>query len=271
MKFLLRTACLVALAASPAIAADMPLKAPPMVAPVYSWTGFYIGVNAGAALETFDPTTSTIFSRTGYFANSSVPAIGGAGVQTTESTAFIWGGQAGYNWQTGNAVYGFEVDFDSLHHSATTSTGAVYPCCAPTAFTITSTSNADWLLTLRPRVGMAVNSWLFYVTGGAAAAKINSTFVFSDTFATAAESASISGTKWGWVAGFGGETAFGGGWSFKGEFLYASIASGISGSSTNLTAFTPPIAFPTNVFTHRLGFQTAIARVGLNYRFGGMY
>lgn len=270
MKFLLRTACLVALAATPAIAADMPLKAPPMVAPVFSWTGFYIGVNAGAALETFDANTSTIFSPTGYFATTSPGAIAAAGLQTIDSTAFIWGGQAGYNWQTGNAVYGLEVDFDSLHHNASQASSGIYPCCAPTGFTVTTTANADWLVTIRPRVGMAVNNWLFYITGGAAAAKLNGSFVFTDTFATAAESASISGTKWGWVAGFGAETGFGGGWSLKGEFLYASFT-GISGSSTNLTAFAPPIAFPTNVFSHSADFKTAIARVGLNYRFGGMY
>ena len=117
---------------------------------------------------------------------------------------------------------------------------------------------------------MALNNWLFYVTGGLAAAKLNGAFVFTDTFATANESAVLSGTRWGAVAGFGVENGFAGGWSIKGEVLYTSFT-GISGSSNNLTAFAPAVAFPGNVFSHSVDFKALIARVGLNYRFTGIY
>jgi outer membrane immunogenic protein len=36
-------------------------------------------------------------------------------------------------------------------------------------------------------------------------------------------------------------------------------------SSSNLTAFTPPIAFPTNVFTHTMDLKSDVVRVGVNY------
>jgi outer membrane immunogenic protein len=265
-KLLLRSAFLLALAASPAVAADMPLKAPIKMEPIYSWTGFYIGVNAGGAFETFDANTSTIFTPTGFFATTDPAGVTAAGLQTIDSTAFIWGGQAGYNWQVGGAVYGLEVDFDSLHHSANQAKSD-----ALTGFTVATAASADWLVTIRPRVGMALDNWLFYVTGGLAAVKLNGAFVFTDTFAAATESALISGTKWGAVAGFGVENSFAGAWSIKGEVLYASFT-GISGSSTNFVAVgPPPTAFPGSVFSHSVDFKTLIARIGLNYRFGGIY
>ena len=90
----------------------------------------------------------------------------------------------------------------------------------------------------------------------------------ADTFATALETGSISSTRLGWTVGAGGEYAFGNGWSAKAEYLYVDLGSA-SVNSTNLTAFTPPIAFPTNVFTHTIELRSNIARVGLNYKFSG--
>lgn len=62
-NFLTTTAALAALvAAVPAFAADMPAryaKAPPMVSPIYNWTGFYIGVNAGYGFSDRDTITTT--------------------------------------------------------------------------------------------------------------------------------------------------------------------------------------------------------------------
>jgi outer membrane immunogenic protein len=57
-----------------------------------------------------------------------------------------------------------------------------------------------------------------------------------------------------------------GNWSVKGEYLYANFDT-VSGTSTNLTAFAPAIAFPSNPFTHSFDLKTSIARAALNYRF----
>jgi outer membrane immunogenic protein len=264
---------LTALLAGPAMAADAARPAPiytkaPM-APAYNWTGFYVGGTAGVAWGNFDASTQTIFSPTGYFAASSVPAIGLVGSQKIGSKEFTGGVEAGYNWQSGMVVYGLEVDFEYFHLNGTATGSAVYPCCAPTAFTLNTEAHTDWLFTARPRIGIATNNDLIYVTGGLAVTNLNATFTFTDTFATAAESGAISSTRLGWVVGGGYEGGLGGGWSAKLEGLFVNFGS-VAVSSTNLTAFTPPIPFPTNVFTHSVDLKAAIVRFGLNYRLSGM-
>jgi outer membrane immunogenic protein len=248
-----------------ATAADLYYKAPVAV-PVYNWTGFYIGGNVGGAWGNFDPTTSTVFSPVGYFATSSVPAINAAGIQSSKPSGVTGGFEAGYNWQIRNFVVGVEGDIEALSLSNSVSSGAVYPCCAPTAFTVTSNVSTTWLATIRGRLGYAVNNWLFFVTGGAAFTDLRGNFAFSDTFANAAESASFSDTKTGYTVGGGVEAGLWGNWSVKGEYLYANFGT-LSASSTNLTAFAPAIAFPSNVFTHSLDLKANIARAALNYRF----
>jgi len=252
-----------------ASAADMPAKVAPAYAPApaYNWSGFYVGLNAGAALGSAHTRTNTVFSPTGYFAVSSTESILGFGNQHPNDTSFTGGIQFGYNWQINNTVVGLETDFGYLGLKASALSRSLYPCCAPTSYAIDQSAKADWLWTLRPRVGViGPYNTLLYVTGGLAVTEIKGNFLFTDTFATAQESASVSKTKAGWVAGLGAETAWAGPWTVRFEYLHVSFDSA-STTSTNLTAFTPPIAFPTNVFTHSVSFSDEIVRVALNYRF----
>lgn len=250
-----------ALAAS---AADMAVKAP--YAPYYNWTGFYAGLNAGVGFGNAKTTTDTVFSPVGYFAASSVPAISAAGGQSAHKAGFTGGLQLGYNWQINSAVLGLEADFGYMGMRASSSASALYPCCAPTGFTVASTAKTDWLMTFRPRIGYAANNWLLYITGGLAVGQVKGDFTFSDTFATAAESASITKTKAGWALGAGIEYGLGGSWSVKAEYLHVDLGT-VSATSTNLTAFTPAIAFPANVFTHTVRVTDDLVRVGFNYKF----
>lgn len=228
--------------------------------------GFYVGANAGGAFGRFDVGTTPIFSPTGYFASSSIPAIATASGQQIKPNGFTAGGQAGYNWQWDNLVFGLEWDFGKMDLSGSTTATATYPCCAPTAFTITQTAETSWLMTARPRVGFVFGHAMFYGTGGVAVTNVKYTALFTDTFATAHESASLEDKRAGWVVGGGGEFAITHHLSFKGEYLYAGFGSSIV-TSTNLTAFTPPIAFPTNIFTHTAALHAQIARGGINFRF----
>ena len=251
-----------------ATAADMPARQvyKAAVAPVaYGWTGFYGGFNAGGAWGHSDVTTTTLDPPVTYFAGTSTGAIAAAGAQSPKTSGFTGGVQLGYNWQAGGAVFGIETDFSYFRQRGSSSATALYPCCAPTSFTIASQVSTDWLLTLRPRVGFTADNWLFYVTGGLAATHLKADWQFTDTFAAATESASLSKTKIGWALGAGAEYAVGGGWSLKAEYLYVDFGRE-SVTSNNLVAGTPR---PTQTFTHTADLSSHVARVGVNYKFGG--
>jgi outer membrane immunogenic protein len=261
-----------ALSAAGASAADLGprtyAKAPVMMAPIYNWTGFYVGLNAGGAWNNSNATTTTVFSPAGYFATTSVPAIGIAGNQNINRSGFTGGLTAGYNWQASNFLVGIESDFNYFGVKGSTSATAPYPCCVGTGFTVNSSVSSDWLFTLRGRAGVLVTpALLLYGTGGLAVANVKANYVFTDTFDGARESASIDSTRYGWTAGVGGEYALMNGWSVKAEYLYVDLGR-TSVTSTNLNTVTLG-AFPASTFTHTIDLRSNIGRVGLNYKFGG--
>ncbi|HYL94123.1 MAG TPA: outer membrane beta-barrel protein [Alphaproteobacteria bacterium] len=239
-----------------------------MLAPAQAedFKGFYAGVNVGAAYGSTDASTFTKFSPTGYFATTSPGAIGIAGLQELRPTRFTGGFQAGANARSGKWVYGVEADMNSMHlHDSATKSG-VYPCCSPTGFTVTQTVNTDWLFTLRPRFGITSGRALFYGTGGLAVTNLNFQSQFTDTFATAAASVGYTENTRGWTAGGGIEFKTSTHWSLKGEFLRLEFGE-FSKVSNNLTAFSPPIAFPTNPFTANFDASANLIRFGANYHF----
>src|SRR5688500_3230277 len=90
-KLLLASVGLVAMATA-ALAADLPVKAPPMpyVAPLYNWTGFYLGAHLGWARVDLDQTLLTV----------AAPFAAGTALGRSDD-GFLYGGQIGFNWQTG--------------------------------------------------------------------------------------------------------------------------------------------------------------------------
>jgi len=236
------------------------------------FNGFYVGGNGGGVFGRDSVQTSPIFSPTGYFATSSIPAITGASTQQIKENGFTAGGQFGYNHQWDNFVFGLEVDFGKASFSGSTTTGPVqYPCCPPTPtnpnnFTVVQTAESNWLMTARPRIGATFGHVLAYGTAGLAVTNVKYSALFTDTFAAAHESASLDEKRPGWAAGGGMEVAVTHHWSIKGEYLYCGFGRA-SVTSTNLTAFTPPIAFPTNIFTHSVDVKMQVARAGINFRF----
>ena len=132
-----------------AAAADLPRPAPqpyykaPVVAPPFSWTGFYIGLNGGGA-----------FGRSTWDSTGSFNTSGG-----------LVGGTLGYNYQYGQAVFGVEGDVDWASISGNTNTACVLGC---------KTSD-HWLSTVRGRLGYAADRFMPYVTGGLAIGDIRAT------------------------------------------------------------------------------------------------
>ena len=128
--------------ASAAAAADLARRYPPprpaaaIYAPVYNWTGFYIGVNGGGA-----------------FGHSNWDNVGGFNL-----TGGLVGGTIGFNWQPGPLVLGIESDLDWSGISGSTTNLCPLGC---------KTANS-WLGTVRGRVGYAFDRIMPYVTGGLA-------------------------------------------------------------------------------------------------------
>jgi outer membrane immunogenic protein len=142
-----------------------------------------------------------------------------------------------------------------------------YPCCPGTGFTVSSSVDADWLLTARPRIGFAAQNWLFYATGGVAVTKIKAKWVFQDPYQPWLESASKSRNKVGWTAGVGIEVGLGNHFSIKSEYLYADFGKiSSSGFMRNAAGVTPAFA-ANNPFSHSMELRTHTVRMGLNYKF----
>src|SRR6185437_13548940 len=109
-KTISAVATAIALASAPAIAADLPMKAralPP--APIWSWTGFYIGGHVGAGWGQ-DETTINSFSVTppGVTIPANIP------FNQNSRSGFLGGGQVGANWQAGWFVLGVQADIAGL-------------------------------------------------------------------------------------------------------------------------------------------------------------
>ena len=229
------------------------------------FNGFYVGGNVGGVFGRVSPLTNVSFSPTGYFASSSTPAIASASAaQHFDPDPFTAGGQAGFGHQWDNFVAGVEADFGTMTSSKTSSSTVTYPCCAPSAFTITQATETSKLFTLRPRVGFTIGKVLFYGTVGAAWTHIKYSALFTDTFASAHENASFDASTLGWAVGGGSEMKVAKHWSVKGEYLYMNL--GDQTVSTNLTA-PATTAFPSNVFTHSVDLKLHVVRGGVNYRF----
>jgi outer membrane immunogenic protein len=232
-----------------ASAADLPTKAPVYKAPppVWSWTGFYIGVNAGGSIGR-DPTSV-----------SRVPPSLTILSQTMSPAGFIGGGQLGYNYQFApNWVVGLEGDFQGASQTDSFCTGA---CGGNTGITdsvntqaVTGTQKLEWFATARARLGYTNGDWLWYVTGGGAWAQVHNNLVAQGSLV-----ASANFNQSGWVVGGGVETHLGGGWTAKLEYLYMDL-----GSITDIATITIPLL---TTFTQTSDIRDNIVRVGLNYNF----
>src|SRR5580704_17777971 len=221
-KLLLAAVGLSALGIAPALAADLAPRTyakapPPIMAPVYDWAGFYIGLNGGGAS-----------SRECYTINS----VAGVAVPPNsegchDATGGLVGGQVGYRWQSSNWVFGVEAqgDWADLKGSNSSLT-AIIPYMNQTKI--------DAIGLFTGQVGWAINNALLYVKGGAAV-----THNRYDSFFTVGGVAfnSATETRWGGAVGAGVEFGFAPGWSVAAEYDHLFMGR----SSASL--FTPGGAF----------------------------
>jgi outer membrane immunogenic protein len=245
-----------------AMAADQ--KAPvftkaPMV-PVFSWTGFYFGGNAGGHWGKDDITTTTTVANFG----AGAAVIDLASPVTLKPQGWLAGGQVGYNMQVGHLVLGIEGDADWLNGTA--SRALVFPGPAPAAGdTLSNATQGTFLATLRPRFGAAFDHGLLYITGGLAIGTVKTTDSMTVTGGTVLESTSNTMTRVGWAAGGGFEYAFTDNWSAKVEALHVDLGGTYD---TGIPCAVGCVSATDIVVHHK--YSDNIARLGINYRFGAM-
>ena len=225
-----------ALGSGPVLAADFPLPAGELArlpvsydanGPYTNWAGAYLGLNGGYGL------------------GSSQWTLGLLGTDVFNTSGFLFGGTAGFNFPISAVLVGLEGDVDwsglsgSAANCAVNASGAVAAC----------QTKSNLLGTARARVGYAFDRTLIYVTGGAAFAPVQTGLSPPSTFDTA--------TKLGWAAGAGVEFAFFGNWSAKAEYLFVDLATASCSTAANCGSATgSSVAFTENV-----------VRGGFNYRF----
>lgn len=248
---------------APVRTAPKPSKPSPSNA---TWTGFYAGFIMGGGMPDSAASTTTVFSPTGYFATTSVPAIASSSLQAFQPNKAQWGVGAGYDYQTGNIVVGGLFDAAKLDVNESSSASAAYPCCTTTSFTVTQSIQTTRLITMRGRAGWAQGNILAYGTAGLASTNLDYQAVFTDTFATAHENGGVDGNLNAFMWGLGAEYRSGKNWSVKGEWLRADFGT-VTTTSTNLTAFAPAINYPTNVFTHTASLKMNALQGSVSYRF----
>jgi outer membrane immunogenic protein len=238
-KFLLGIVALVAFAA-PAAAADLAArpytKAPPMIAAIYDWSGFYIGANGGwgSSRKCWDSVTA---AGAFVFAEGCHDATGGTA-----------GGQVGYRWQSSAWVFGLEAQGNWADFKGDNIVGAG-------AFRNQSKVNAFGLFT--GQVGYAANNVLFYVKGGAAVTADRNRI---NTVAGALSATTSDDTRWGGVVGVGLEYGFAPNWSVGVEYDHMFM-------QDKTYVFTTP----GGVFfgTDRIRQDVDLVTARINYKFGG--
>jgi outer membrane immunogenic protein len=245
--------------AGPAYAADMHLKAPIAPAPVFNWTGYYIGVNGGYAKDNAstdinpDPTAVRFIN---LLPETLDPAPKG----------YFGGGQVGANWQYGSVVAGLEADLQSGIKGTIVQSPLVQNNGTPFNGTAAVTQQVEWWGTARLRLGTTFVDprFLIFATAGVAYARIDNTA--NTDFrpqGTIQYPTSVGDFRTGLVAGGGAEFAFTNNLSLKAEYLYLDLG-------TNSTTAQPVPANPPFTITYNFHTTMQVVRGGLNWKFSGM-
>jgi outer membrane immunogenic protein len=241
-------------------------KAPPPVATLYSWTGFYVGGDVGAlwthsGAGVWDPGPNPNsfgeFPITGALQNDG---------------SFVGGVHVGYNWQFAPTwVAGIEGDWSWTDAKSSFTAPWVNTVVGLRPSASSSLSlREDWLSTVRARMGYLLTpAALVYFTGGAAwgeldyAAKAqNEPFNANPYIARSA----FSKTAPGYVLGGGFEYAFWGNWSARAEYLYYHLSTTGAATAFDSTGTFPPPSFPSG-FVWTGGTNINSFRAGVSYKF----
>ncbi len=297
-RTLLASAAIMALTGV-ALAADLPSRAPPPVylppPPVFTWTGLYVGINAGYTWSNNNTVdTDAIpggcdpaFPGCTVTPNFSVTSASLATFDLPAKTdGFIGGGQIGYNYQFNNSfVAGIEADIQGVAGSHSSSSfGSTlgnpnFPL-EPIVQSASVSKRLDYLGTVRGRLGFLITpTLLIYGTGGLAYGGVNPSTSIAQTVTndpglpfSYSSAGNLSNSRVGWTAGGGGEWLFAPNWSLKVEYLYYDLGRVTYSLSPLVNNGGPLSAAPGSVFSSAFPqsstrFRGNIVRAGLNYHF----
>ena len=288
--------------ATAASAADLPRRAaPPVYAPIpiFTWTGFYAGANAGYGFTDLDDRAGDVYTFTpGTILNSAATS----GTLTLPNTrrdrdGFVGGGQVGYNLQLTpgmGVVVGVEADIQyadfnngrtsgtltsSPNYTFTGTPGAAFT--APQADVVQAGRSLafDYFGTVRGRVGYAFDRTLVFATGGFAyAGGGRDNVICGGASAAAVVAATNAGidcgggrrdTRTGYTIGGGVEYAFTDSITLKAEALYVDLDHerdrSTRGAVLTTVAGTPKTLFLAD--TIRRNDDFVVARAGINFKF----
>jgi outer membrane immunogenic protein len=277
----------------------------------YNWSGLYGGGNLGGSFGGSD-FLSSLGSGVPFFEGALYPGALPDTVATVarQQAAFesnkgkfgtVTGGiQGGYNFRSGNWVYGLEADLNFLRAKSSSNTsapGAVFARVGASTYTFSSELSANYLATLRPRAGMLINGNLLYATGGLAVTTLNYKHDFRGTGGgftggpDITEHASESKTKAGWTLGAGLEMPLSQFTTLRAEYSFArfgKIASDDNkinpvnvtapafdtacGALTNpglgnLAPYPVPNPTPRQCFNHAADLLLHNIKIGVNFKF----
>jgi outer membrane immunogenic protein len=240
MKFVIGAAVALLATVSTVSAADLPVKSAGYAPPApYSWGGFYLGGHVGYGVM-----WSYLRDLDDEFDNENT---------NTRRHGFLGGVHAGYNWQFGSAVVGVEADF------AGTTINGTKDFNVNAGTPEHNEASLDWFGTFRGRAGLAFDRSLFFITAGAAYAKIDQRHF--ETNAAGAVTSAFSSNKvhWGLAVGGGVEHAFTNNWSARLDAMYVTLADTDRLNNDVLAAGTDQGAF---------GNDFVVVRLGASYKFG---
>jgi outer membrane immunogenic protein len=247
MKKLVLVASILAATTVAASAADMAPRyyskaPPPLVAPIYNWGGFYVGVNGGWG------SSHNCYTNTGVLG---VPLFA-LGEGCHDATGGTVGGQVGYRWQAGNWVFGLEAQGNWADFSGSNAS-LVFPG-------LTNRTRIDAFGLFTGQVGYAWNNALFYVKGGAAVTDNRYEGLVTGTGVVVDRA---TDTRWGGAVGAGVEYGFAPSWSAAIEYNHLFMG-------TNNYAFTSVVA-PVGINTRNddVRQDADLINVKVNYHFGG--
>jgi outer membrane immunogenic protein len=251
-KLLLSSAAWIAMAGA-AGAADLPFKAAPAaVAPAWSWTGLYIGINGGVASYRSDVNFSDVANSQGENGGSPFGSAARGG---------LFGGQIGFNWQIRKLVLGLEGDGDFLFGLKKTTRGGWVDTGTTTNSQLSS--DATGFTSFRARFGFDVlDGTLVYGTAGVGWLKMNNTWnVLNLDGNPTPKGGNFLANSWqpAFVVGGGFETMLDPHWSVRGEVLWV-LPENANVGPQDTHFFTPPAA------TVNHTTEAVFGRIGLSYK-----